>query len=269
MKVIHFRPNQGSHAEVAGYLHDLSEEMPERAVRPCVVVLPGGGYTFLSDREADPPASAFFAKGYQVFIVRYSICDEASGLRPLADAALTVRQIRANGPEWGISPNRIAVCGFSAGGHLAGMLGTLWDSPELEAGIGAADVSCKPDALILCYPVITAGEYAHQGSIRALSGGEPTQRQKEFFSLEKHVTSSTPPAFLWHTEEDVSVPVENTLLFAAALRRCGVPFECHIFQQGGHGLSMCTAETGSENPSCASWFPLCAQWLSGLFDFSY
>lgn len=269
MKIIRFQPNPDSHAEVAGYLHDASEEMPKRTVRPCVVILPGGGYVFLSDREADPPAMAFFAKGFQVFLLRYSICDAATGLRPLVDAALTVRRIRANSAEWNAFPDKIAVCGFSAGGHLAASLGTLWNSPELNIKIGPSDISSRPDALILGYPVITAGEYAHEGSIRTISGGEPTQWQKDFYSLENHVSPSTPPAFLWHTQEDASVPVENTLLFAAALRRAGVPFECHIFQKGSHGLSMCNAETGLENPHDASWFPLCAQWLSGLFGFSY
>ena len=269
MKIIGFQPNPDSRAEAVGYLHDNSGEMPKRTVRPCVIVLPGGGYTFLSDREADPPATAFFAKGYQVFILRYSICGAASDLRPLADAALTVRKIRANSAEWNVFPDKIAVCGFSAGGHLAASLGTLWDSPELSAKTSFSDIPSRPDALILGYPVVTAGKYAHEGSIRALSGGEPTRRQRDFYSLEHHVSPSTPPAFLWHTQEDADVPVENTLLFAAALRRSGVPFECHIFRKGSHGLSMCNAETGIENPHDASWFPLCAQWLSELFGFLY
>lgn len=266
MKKVEFRPNPDSDARVVGYLHDVvAEEMPQGVDRPCVLICPGGAYVFLSERESDPVASAFFARGYHVFILYYSIREKASNLRPLVDSSLTMMKIRENSTEWHILPHKIAVLGFSAGGHAAGSLGTLWDTPELKAKIDTKGGLNKPDAMILCYPVITAGPKAHEMSVETVSGGKPTPEQVEFFSLEKHVTPTTPPTFLWHTVEDDCVPVENSMMFAAALQKNHVPFECHLFQKGGHGMSMCDAEVGSINPHAAAWFPLCAEWLDDLF----
>lgn len=266
MKTVEFRPNPESDARVVGYLHEpVPGEMPQGVDRPCVVVCPGGGYVFLSAREADPPASAFFARGYQVFILYYSIGEKASELRPLIDGSLTLMKIRENAAEWHVIPDKIAVTGFSAGGHVAASLGTLWDAPELKARFDTKGGKNRPDAMILCYSVLTAGELTHQDSARTVCGGEPTPEQIELFSLEKHVTPQTPPAFLWHTVEDDCVPVENALMFAAALQKNHVPFECHVFQRGGHGMSMCDAEVGVDNRHASSWFPLCADWLDELF----
>lgn len=270
MKIVPFSPNPESGAKVVGYLHDVcAAEMPNRTRRPCVVIFPGGGYVFLSARESDPPAAAFFAKGYQVFLLDYSIGEQATDFRPLIDASLTLMKIRENAAEWGILPDRIAVLGFSAGGHAAAGLGTLWDSPALKKRIDTKGGRNRPDAMVLCYPVITMGELTHPGSRDALLGKNPTEEMIRLFSLENQVGPGTPPAFLWHTVEDRSVPVENTLMFAAALRRNRIPFECHLYPKGAHGLSMCNAEVHTENPHCATWFPLCAEWLGELFQFPY
>ncbi len=266
MKRIQFRPNPESDALVVGYLHNaVPEEMPLGVDRPCVLVCPGGGYVSLPEKEADPPALAFFARGYQVFILYYSIGEKATDLRPLIDGSLTLMKIRENSREWHVVPDKIAVLGFSAGGHVAASIGTLWDTPELKAKIDTKGGLNKPDAMVLCYAVLTAGALTHQGSVQALCGGDPTPEQVKFFSLENHVTPETPPTFLWHTVEDDCVPVENSMLFAAALRKNRVPFECHLFQKGRHGMSMCNAEVESENPHAATWFPLCADWLDDLF----
>ena len=267
MKIVKFQPNPNSKAHVIGYLHDVSVEMPKRTERPCVVIYPGGGYVFLSDREADPPAMAFFARGYQVFILDYSIKEDATQLRPLIDGSLTLMKIRENSKEWHVVPNQIAVLGFSAGGHAAASLGTLWDSPELKAKIDTKGGGNRPDAMILCYAVITAGLKSHRDSIEALCGGKPTPEQVRFYSLEKHVGADTPPTFLWHTDEDDCVPVENAMMFAAALREHGVPFECHIFQKGGHGMSVCNVEVGCPLAHNAIWVRLAMEWLSDLFQF--
>lgn len=269
MKTVSFLPGPDSGARVVGYLHDVSDEILARKVRPCVVICPGGAYRYLSAREADPPAMAFFSKGYQVFLLYYSVQEKAKDLRPLTDASKTLLEIRRRSGEWQIDPKRIAVCGFSAGGHVAASLGTLWDSSALKDKMDTFGGRNRPDALILCYPVITVGEYTHEESALHVCGGTPTEEQVRFFSLEKQVSEKTPPAFLWHTCEDASVPVENTLLFAAALRRAGVPFECHIFPNGQHGLSLCNEEVGTPNARCADWFPLCSKWLSELFHFTY
>lgn len=264
MEKIELKPNPESEAKLVGYLHDkLEEKMPNRMKRPCVVVCPGGGYEYCSAREADPVAFSFFARGYHVFILYYSVGKAACGLRPLTDLSLSVLKIREKSEEWGIYPDKIALCGFSAGGHLAASLGTLWKNP-LFAGGGAGDAN-RPNALILGYPVISAGPFAHEGSIRLVSGGKEDIRS--LCSLENQVTPETPPAFLWHTADDGSVPVENTLLFVSALQKNHVPFECHIYPHGNHGMSMCTEEVGSRDPHLATWFPLCAEWLGELFGF--
>lgn len=268
MKFVEFSPNPESNAHAVGYLHEPSPEMKQRTERPCVVVYPGGGYQFLSDREAEPVAMKFYAAGYQTFILDYSVCKQASGLRPLEDGALTLMTIREHSAEWHIKPDQIAVLGFSAGGHAAGSIGTLWDCPQLKAKIDTKNGLDRPDAMILCYPVITAGPHAHEGSIQKLCGGEPTPEQREFYSLEKQVTDRTPPAFLWHTADDGCVPVENSLLFAASLQVHKIPFECHIFRTGQHGMSLCNAEVNTPNTHNANWLPLCLEWLSGLFGFA-
>ena len=268
MKRMDLTPNPSSKAKLVGYLHDKNEqEMPNRIKRPCVVVCPGGGYEFCSAREADPVAFSFFSRGYNVFILYYSVGKEAAGLQPLSDLSLSVLTIRENSEEWGIFPDKLAVCGFSAGGHLAASLGTLWNSSLLakDAGGGAGDAN-RPDAMILGYPVISAGQFAHEGSLRWVSGGN--EEFRKLFSLEEQVTPRTPPAFLWHTSDDGCVPAENTLLFASALQKNHIPFECHIYPHGNHGMSMCSEETGCRDPHLATWFPLCAQWLGQLFGFT-
>jgi acetyl esterase/lipase len=269
MRKVEFSPDPNSQARVVGYLHEASEEMPNRMVRPCVVICPGGGFAILSERESDPPAFAFFSKGYQVFVLYYSLAEHAKNLQPLIELSRTVQTIRKNSAQWGIQTNQIAVCGFSAGGYVAAGLGTLWDNPELKNRAEAQNGDNRPDAMILCYPVLTAGQYTHRQTAEYLCGGSPTEEQVQFFSLEKQVNENTPPAFLWHTYEDEAVPLENTLLFAAALRRAQVPFEYHIFQKGQHGLSICKEEVGTPNPHCSEWFPLCIQWLGELLHFKY
>ncbi|MBE6821585.1 alpha/beta hydrolase [Caproiciproducens sp. LBM24188] len=264
------KPSENSKARLIGYLHDRVEnEMPTRLTRPCVLICPGGGYEFLSERESDPPAFAFFARGYNVFILYYSVKEQAAQMRPLVEISDSVRLIRRNSAEWGINADQIAVCGFSAGAHLAASLGTLWNHPALKEKTDTGNGANRPDAMILCYPVISSGPYAHRGSICQITGGKDDPELLELFSLEKQVSSQTPPAFLWHTVEDGTVPVENTMLFISALQKHKVPFECHIYPNGGHGLSMCSDEVNTPNPHCASWFRLCETWLNDLFHFTY
>lgn len=268
MKQIRYCPN--SCTTVVGYLHDpLISQSPHRIVRPAVVVFPGGAYAFCSDREADPVAFSFFEKGYQVFTVFYPVLEAAADMQPLIAASLSVMEIRAHAEEWMVDPERIAVCGFSAGGHLAASISTLWNHPVLKEKMDTQEGKNRPNAAILCYPVITAGPDAHRESIRNVSGAEQGDPRQAFWSLENQVTPETPPTFLWHTFDDESVPVENTLLFAAALRRSRVPFECHIYPHGPHGMSVCTKEVNAEDPHVHSWVSLCIEWLGTLFDFAY
>ena len=257
MQIIQFTANG---APVTGYLQSDHDRLAAHKTRPAVIICAGGAYRWLSPREKDPVALSFCATGYHAFLIEYSTGAAAGGLRPLRELAEAVRCVRANAAQWRVEPEHIAVLGFSAGGHLAASLGVLWDEPPLA--LGAAS---RPDALVLCYPVVTAGEFAHRESIDNVTGGDGALR--ELLSLEKHVGAGMPPTFLWHCVGDESVPVENALLLANAMRRAGVPFECHLFADGAHGISMCNREVETPDAACAAWVGLCKTWLNGRFRF--
>lgn len=268
MELVHFQPIPGSDGHVTGYLHTPITEMAVRRERfPTVVLCPGGAYIGCSLREADPVALRFFARGYQVFTLLYSTGEKAQGFQPLKELSETFRLIREKAADYWVDPERVAVCGFSAGGHLAASLGTLWNDPEFLKHYDNHGGQNRPNAMVLCYPVITADEFAHEGSIRNVSGCQPGTPGYEYFSLDKHVSQDTCPAFLWHTMEDDCVPVENSLKMLAALHNAGVPAEAHFFPHGGHGMSVCTQETGSPDPYNARWMDLCLDWLDNTFGY--
>ena len=250
-------------ARLSAWLHEESPELtnPLCAKRPAVIVCPGGGYAMLSGREKDPTAAEFFNMGAQVLVLEYSVMEQAGGKRPLEEAARAVLMARQNAANWHIDPEKIAIIGFSAGGHLAGSLGVHWDDPEIASRLGIADSRLlRPDAMILCYPVITGlPELRHEGSILNVSADcdEPL----EYWCLETQVKENTPPAFLWHTMEDTCVPVENSILMLSALHQNGVSCEAHFFPHGDHGRSMCTAEVENEDPIVRRWLPMCRDWL--------
>ena len=257
MQIISFTSHD---APVTGYLQDDHDRLVAHKTRPAVIICAGGCYRWLSPRESDPVALTFAAMGYHTFLLRYSTEKRAAEYRPLRELAETVRTLRKNAEKWRIEPNHIAVLGFSAGGHLAASLGVLWDDPELSFGAGS-----RPDALVLCYPVITMGEFAHRESANNVTGGDPALLAK--LSLEKHVTAQMPPTFIWHCVGDESVPVENTLLLTTAMQRAGVPYECHLFAGGAHGISMCDQEVETPYPAIAEWVKLCKNWLNQRFQF--
>ena len=184
--------------------------------RSAVVICPGGGYSFLSRREWEAVALQFTAAGFHAFVVEYTV-SPAYYRQPLLDLSRAVSIVRENAENWYVDPDQIGVCGFSAGGHLAASFGVYWST--VGSGLN------RPNALILCYPVITSGPFAHQGSFKALLGPDPTPEMLNEMSLEKQVNENTPPTFLWHTVADPVVPVENTLLFAQALQSHNIPFE--------------------------------------------
>ena len=253
-------------AHLTGYLHDREEGVFDLP-RPAIVVCPGGAYAFCSPREADPVALAFFAKGYQTFVLYYPVAPNASAFRPLIAASRAIVHLRENAGNYHIEPKQVAVCGFSAGGHLALSTGVLWNAPEVRAAVSAPNGENRPAAMILCYPVVTCGEFTHAETRANVTGSEGACALDDTFSLEKHVGADTPPVFLWHTVADESVPVENALLLLTALRKGGVPFESHLFADGEHGMSMCTYEVGSPDAHNARWFMLCCEWLGKLFRF--
>ncbi len=238
----------------------IDNPLSERLMRPAVLVIPGGGYRKRSAREAEPVALQFNAAGFSAFVLNYSVAPLASYDRPLKDASNAMRVIRENAEDFGIDKNKIAVCGFSAGAHLAATL-CIYGDP--------ADV---PNAAILSYPVVTSGEFAHKGSFERLLGDDMCDGLLDRFSIEKHITPSFPPTFLWHTFEDGSVPVENSLLLMSALRKNNVKFEAHIYPSGGHGLSLARRDVSRNEDGIdlhvSSWMSLCVDWLRETFGIS-
>ena len=227
-----------------------------------IIICPGGAYKWHSPREALPVAKAFAGQGWKPWILYYSVSEHGEILEtiPLCQAAAAVERVRKHCPH-----KPVVVCGFSAGGHVAASLGVHWNDEAVFAKKEQARI--RPDGLILCYPVITAGQYANQESINALAKGE----KSSYFSLESYVDRQTPPVFLWHTAADSEVAVLNTLMFANCLAAKEVPFELHIYPYGVHGLSLATKEV--EEPQkerytdahVAGWFRQCTEWLDIIF----
>ena len=188
--------------------------------RAAVIVCPGGGYSFVSPREAEPVVKKFFAEGYNVYLLNYSVGEKARDFAPLIEAALAIKYVRENAASHKTDPNRIFIIGFSAGGHLAASSGILWNIKPVRDALGITEGKApeginKPDGMILSYPVITGGQYRHKGSIANICGkADPTDEERDVFSLEKHV-DATSARFIWHTVTDKSVPIQNTLLIDA------------------------------------------------------
>ena len=242
--------------------HSIENELRPK-LRPGMLVIPGGGYWFRSGREKEPVALAYLREGYCAFTLDYSV--QALFPVPLLEAAMAMIYLRENAAKYGLDPAHIAAIGFSAGAHLAGMLSLLAGRPEITSVLGERAASARPDAVVLAYPVITMGEWAHEGSRDVITDGD--EALKELLSLEKQVTKEAPPVFLWHTQEDVCVPVENSLLLAAAYRRAGAPFALHIFEHGPHGMSLASPETNDQTEydrflaPVGKWLPLSLDWL--------
>lgn len=257
-------------ARLLGYLRDETGEMSAYNTRPAILILPGGGYAYCSTRESDPVAMQFLQAGYQVFILQYTCrADEnAAPLRwqPLTDAAGAILHLRRSAARLRLDPFKIAVCGFSAGGHLAASTAILWDAAPVRTALGITAEEARPDAVVLCYPVISSGVYAHAGSFDNLAGDDAGLRAA--MSLEHQVRDDLPPFFIWHTVADEAVPVQNSLLLADALTQRHVPYELHLFACGAHGSSVCTQEVGTPNEHNRAWIGLCTGWLAETLNFS-
>lgn len=219
-----------------------------------MVILPGGGYGMLAPHEGEGFARWLMTNGVASFVVKYRL--GSSGYRHprmLEDAARAVRLVRAQAGEWKIDPKRVGIMGSSAGGHLASTLLTHHDSGQPNATDPVERQSSRPDLGILCYPVISMEtNLTHLGSRKNLLGSDPSPELARLLSNELQVTPQTPPCFLWHTWEDKAVKVENSLEFAAALRRAGVRFDLHVYEQGAHGMGL-----GRSHP----WAADCLFWL--------
>lgn len=248
------------------YISSFAGDMGVRP-RDAVIVLPGGAYAFLAEREAEPAAKTFLAAGCNVFVLYYSIGEYAKYPRPLVDVSLAICHIRENAEKYNINPDRIFVCGFSAGGHLAGAIGTLWDreyakpTPDMPFGMN------KPKGVIMSYPVITMGEYAHAYSRELITGNDADAEQwKQECSLELQVNENTVPAFVWQTQNDDCVPIQNSMLYAQAMIDHNIPVELHIYPKGPHGMSVVAEETSQANPAqgdphVGGWVKAALEWM--------
>lgn len=255
------------------YFLDSSIEMRPNEKRPVILMCPGGGYEMTSDREAEPMAMQFLAMGYHVAILRYSVSPVRYPVA-LQQVAESVLYLKEHADEYHIDPGKIVLQGCSAGGHLAANYGVAWNSSFLTKlmGMEANPEQLRVAGLLLCYPVITSGEKAHEGSFRNLLG-EQYEEKKAELSLENRVTPDTPPTFLWHTATDETVPVENSLYFFQSCLQQGVSAELHIYPVGGHGLSLANEETCRANgigvqKECQSWISLAQTWLKKIFVYT-
>lgn len=254
----------GSAAVLTTYARPNEGFLAEEGGRWGVIVLPGGGYGVNAKSEGEPVALALLGAGVQAFLLEYSVAPARWPVQ-LLETAAAIAWLRQHAGEYGVAPDRIAVCGFSAGGHLAGCAANLWEHPAIRETLGLTGAQARPDAAILCYPVITMGRFGSAMTRANLFGeGDPAPGT----SLENSVTAENPPAFLWATCTDGSVPVENTLLYAGALREKGVPFELHIFNKGPHAMGLATGESAWQadhtDARAAQWLPLCVSWLNSL-----
>lgn len=232
-------------------------------VADAMLVIPGGGYgAVCSDREGEPIALSYLTKGINAFVLHYSVGGEIKDpLDPLTEASLAILHIRANAQKYNIDPSRVFAVGFSAGGHLAGSLGTLWNDAELQARLPEAGNGNRPTGVVLCYPVISSSNIGHMGSFSNLLRSQtPDAAALERFSLEKHVGAHTSPAFIMHTYDDGLVPVENSLLMAQAYAQAHRPFEMHIYPHGPHGIALANKVTWGGNPDMVC--PAAARWVS-------
>lgn len=247
---------EGLSAVLTCMIHD---SQPERRF-PAFITVPGGSYTRCSKREGEPTAARWYSFGYNAFVLEYSVINKPFPTAML-ELAAAVAYVREHTEELRCT-ERVIVCGFSAGGHLAASLGAYNSSEEYYSLFGGRE-KIKIDDMILCYPVITSGKFTHAESCANIA---PSEELREKISLENHIIADFPRTFIWHCADDPVVPVENSLMLASKLSENKVPFELHIFPSGGHGIALCDITTmkGEDtryiNPTAAQWYKLALEW---------
>jgi acetyl esterase/lipase len=252
----------GSLGNAPGDIPTLTPYLPDAdiATGASLVIFPGGGYEGLASHEGSGYADFFLKYGITCFVLKYRLASDGyRHPRMLEDAARAVRLVRSKAADWLLDPRRVGVIGSSAGGHLTSMLVTRFDAGNPVAADPVDREGCRPDLAILCYPLITMGASTHAGSKENLLGKNAPPGLARELSSEFHVTPQTPPCLLWHTWEDETVKVENSLLFASALHKSGVRFELHVYEKGAHGIGLGKGlEPGSFHP----WVEDCVFWLN-------
>jgi len=262
----------------SGYLNvmvlGLSNEINPKRKFPAILVIPGGAYAMVSDREAEPVALEYLNNNFNTFILNYSVMPCSYPVQ-LIEAAMAMIFIRENAEKYNVDTTKIAAVGFSAGGHLCGCLATIFDDENILKTFGKIRAELvKPNAVILAYPVISADkEIWHEGSFINVTNNN--KKTMEYLSLEKRINQNSVPAFIWHTLEDGCVPVENSMCYAKLCKNYNVPFELHIFEKGAHGLATCNKksdcliEIDDVRKNAGEWVELSLNWLKGRGIFLY
>ncbi len=250
------------HVTLKTYLYDTRNKKSD-----AILVIPGGGYSNVcADREGEDVALAFSVLGLKAFVLTYSTKEKAKFPRPLIEASLAMAHIRENAEAYGINPDRVFVVGFSAGGHLAGSLGTMWHKQCIYDATGMPYGLNRPTGMILCYPVLCYFDKTHKGTFyNAFGTKEPTEAQINELSVERNVDERTCPAFLLHTSDDSAVNILNNVYMQEALAKHNIPFEAHIYPHGPHGIALANEVTANSpamiNPAFAEWPRLAAAWM--------
>lgn len=263
-------PGADGPAELITYAPDNFPELGSDRLRSAVIICPGGGYHMLSDREGEPVALRFAGLGFAAFLLKYHTAPRGRWPVPQRQLLAAVAHVRSHWARYHVDPHAVVVMGFSAGGHLAGSAGLLWNKRELYQPLRHRPSVFRPDGVALCYPVVTSGSAAHRGSIENLLG-ERYGELLELVSLEKQASRQAPPFFIWHNADDVDVPVENALLLDKALRARGVSSELHVYPSGGHAQSLADhtvfapGEAWRASAPCAVWVGHCEAWLHRNF----
>lgn len=246
--------------------YNMTEMNRQNDKRPCMLVIPGGGYGMCSQREAEPIALQFLNQGFNAFVLTYSVAPHRFPTQ-LREVAAVMELIYSHSEEWNCDTEKVAIIGFSAGGHLSAHYSTCFDCDEVRE---VFPESKSVNASVLCYPVITAdAAHSHAGSFMNLLGHAPDEAETERFSCDRQVSDKTPPAFIWHTAEDSCVPVMNSYLYASALAKHKIPTEMHIYPFGGHGLSTCDKLTSDNVTDIVTydkaWLTSLEKWLKLIF----
>lgn len=259
----------GAFAKLELYILDTPVDKIAIKKRPMVVICPGGGYEKLSYREGEPVAVHFMDQGYHACVLRYSVAP-ARFPAALLELGTAMKLLHEHAEDWCVDTERIILAGASAGAHLAASMGVFWKEEWLCKKLGTKKEILKARGMLLSYPVITSEEKkGHLPSFHNLLG-DRFDELREMVSVEKKVDADTPPAFLWHTLEDATVPVENSLMMLMALKKAGVTAELHVFPEGEHGLSLASetvrrADGTGVQEACASWICLADRWLKNLW----